>query len=566
MKNPLSLRRFPTLLIICCLSLGASLQMARAQDVTFRSVIAAPRPAYALHLKLDYARLTYQGIADVHIPVTAGDSLRDVVFHLYANAEGVPQADAQHPNIIVESVTSESQRLKFSQQGTLLQVILPAPRSTFVNVQISWHGQVPKVATPASALADLMPSDLDDALEANSHKEAAYSDYGLYSFRDGILSLGTYWFPMLALRINGQWQKEIESGPGDLTVAAASDYQATIDVVDAPPSISIITTQAGQKSNTVTSAIDGARDFPVVIADDFNVQTRDIKLDDRIVRVSSWARAKDDAKSAQALDVAAHALQIYSQRFGDYPYSHFTVVQGPINGGAGGAEFSGLAMMAQALYADIAQELSGMLGALGQGAAASGTEGVLMKQQLNSLDSLFEASVAHETAHQWWAISVGSDARLDPWLDESLTNYCSMLYYKDRYGEERYAQAVETNLTQSYQMARFMGIADAKVGDSTDQFEDDLQYGAVIYGKGALFYQALNNLLGDEKFNGALQEYFSTYRGKMATDADLVQTFKNASPAQSQEIEALYQHWIWQLHGDADLGVFSLTGLLGGAK
>jgi aminopeptidase N len=279
------------------------------------------------------------------------------------------------------------------------------------------------------------------------------------------------------------------------------------------------------------------------------------------VQVSSWARATNAEKSTEVLDVAAHALQIYSKRFGDYPYDHFTVVQGPLSGGAGGAEFSGLAIIAQALYGDIDKELAAMFGPLGMD--SSGPVGVLMKQQMDAVKSLLEISVAHETAHQWWAIGVGSDSRRDPWLDESLTNYCAMLYYKDRYGAEKYKQMVDTNLSESYQMSRMMGFADAKVGGSTDQFSGDLQYGAVVYGKGALFYQALNQLMGDDKFDNALQKYFSLYNGKMANDADLIQTFKNIDPTQSDKIEDLYQHWIWQLHGDADIGALSISDLLG---
>jgi hypothetical protein len=391
--------------------------------------------------------------------------------------------------------------------------------------------------------------------------KASYRDYGLYSFRNGIVSLGTYWFPMLALRSGGKWQDDILPGPGDLSVAAASDYKFNIEVTNAPANISIITTQAGAKASSLNSQIAAARDFPVVIGENFDVQNHDIKLGARTVQISSWARATNTAKSAEVLDAATHALQIYSKRFGDYPYDHFTVVQGPLSGGAGGAEFSGLAIIAQALYGDIDKELASMFGPLGM--SNSGSVGLLMKQQLDAVKSLLETSVAHETGHQWWSIGVGSDARRDPWLDESLTNYCAMLYYKDRYGAEKEAQMINTNLSQSYQMARMLGFPDAKVSGATDQFGGDLQYGAVVYGKGALFYQALDNLIGDAKFDAALQKYFSLYRGKMATDDDLIQTFKTADPAQSDQIDDLYQHWVLQLHGDADIGALSISDLLG---
>ncbi|MEO6907799.1 MAG: M1 family aminopeptidase [Abditibacteriaceae bacterium] len=520
--------------------------MANAQD---------SRPQYNLHLKLDYAQMSYDGSLKITVPVKSGDQFNEVDFHLYANSPGVTRANEKSPNLVVEKVLSgNDEKLTFSQQGTLLKVLLPTPKSTFAKLQISWRGKVPTLSTPASALADLMPMDLGDVTEEKSEK-STYRDYGLYSFRNGILSLGTYWFPMLALRFDGKWQDEILPGPGDLSVAAASDYKASIEVTNAPTGISIITTQASAKANSLDSQIDAARDFPIVIGENFEAQTQDIKLGARTVHVSSWARTTDAAKSKEVLDVAAHALQIYSKRFGDYPYDHFTIVQGPLSGGAGGAEFSGLAIIAQALYGDIDREMASAFGPLG--ISSSAPIGLVMKQQLDSVKSLLETSVAHETGHQWWSIGVGSDARLDPWLDESLTNYCAMLYYKDRYGAKKYAQMINTTLSKSYQMARLLGFQDAKVGGATDQFTGDLQYGAIVYGKGALFYQALDQLIGDKKFDAALQKYFSQYYGKMATDSHLIQTFKNIDPAQSDKIELLYQHWIWQLDGDDDIGVLS---------
>jgi len=520
------------------------------------------RPQYNLHLQFDYAHLSYTGNMEITVPAPSGDQFKEMDFHLYANAPGVTRAAENSPNLVIEKVLSQdNQNLTFTQEGTLLKVLLPSPERTFAKLQISWHGQVPKLPTPASALADLMPMDLGDVLGEKSDK-ASYRDYGLYSFRNGIVSLGTYWFPMLALRSDGKWQDDILTGPGDLSVAAASDYTANIEVTNAPANISIITTQAGAKANSLHSQIAAARDFPVVIGENFDVQNRDIKLGARTVQVSSWSRATNAAKSAEVLDFAAHALQIYSKHFGDYPYDYFTVVQGPLSGGAGGAEFSGLAIIAQALYGDIDKELASMFGPLGM--SNSGPVGILMQQQMDAVKSLLETSVAHETGHQWWSIGVGSDARHDPWLDESLTNYCAMLYYKDRYGAEKYTRMVDTNLSQSYQMARLLGFADARVGGGTDQFSGDMQYGAVVYGKGALFYQALNTLMGDDKFDNALQKYFSLYRGKMATDNDLIEIFKTADPAQSDKIENLYQHWIWQLHGDADIGALSISDLLGG--
>ena len=35
------------------------------------------------------------------------------------------------------------------------------------------------------------------------------------------------------------------------------------------------------------------------------------------------------------------------------------------------------------------------------------------------------------------------------------------------------------------------------------------QYGAIVYGKAALFFNAIYDAIGDEKFNQLLQDYFT---------------------------------------------------------
>ena len=50
-----------------------------------------------------------------------------------------------------------------------------------------------------------------------------------------------------------------------------------------------------------------------------------------------------------------------------------------------------------------------------------------------------EYVTVHETAHQWWYGVVGNDQIDEPWLDEALTEYSTILYYGHRYGK-RYGE------------------------------------------------------------------------------------------------------------------------------
>jgi len=343
------------------------------------------------------------------------------------------------------------------------------------------------------------------------------------------------------------------------------------------------------------------------------------------VLIEAFTTKVHASRSAQAIDVAGHALQIYAKRFGPYPYDSFKVVEGPIRGGAGGMEYSGMTTIATMLYGDLIKELGGLADSFGApgidakalesiigdddgdalaeklatakpvavnpgtvkpGAVKPGagkaakaplmTEpaspaadllGSMLGGQKEILESLFEMTIAHEVAHQWWAIGVGSDSQRAPWLDESLTNYSAIVYFQDRYGTARAEKMMDAHLKGAYSTARMLGQKDAPVNLRTSAYDGNMQYGAVVYGKGALFYDALRTTVGDAEFFGGLQKYFTAQNGPLAVPEGLKQAFIASAPGKRAEIAALWKRWILETHGDADITggpPGSLTDMLGG--
>ena len=51
---------------------------------------------------------------------------------------------------------------------------------------------------------------------------------------------------------------------------------------------------------------------------------------------------------------------------------------------------------------------------------------------------------------------------------------------------------------------------------------DEGQYGALVYGKAALFFNAIYEAIGDAKFNQFLQEYFKHHRYGVAYPKDFL--------------------------------------------
>jgi hypothetical protein len=575
------------------------------------------RPVYNLHLNLDYELLTFTADGAITVPVKNGDAVRDAVFFIYANAPGVSGNDEGHHNVVVDEVTLNGQKLEYSLDGAVLRVTLPQAQSTPFTLNIKWRGVVPRAPAGSGGIMDALGGmDVGALLGGNlggTTQPKKDPDYGVYSYGNGVLSLGSFWYPSLAVRQNGKWMDEAPSGVGDVGFSEASDFLVSIKVAG---NVKVAATKTTKDPHVVYYRVDpvtgtieypprtvsitaepvvrryyssGPRDFAVLISNQYIRKSKLVHINSKQIAVSAVLTEVHKDKIDKALDIATHALQIYSKKFGPYPYDEFKVVEGPMRGGAGGMEYSGLVSIASFLFDDMDKQMNQLAAGLGVGdldkmlanlrlnedAGAANQNanpaqdmlGGMLGQQKAIFDSLLEMTIAHEAAHQWWAMGVGSDAQRAPWQDESLTNYSAMLYFEDRYGKAKASEMMDLHLKTAYSTGRMLGFADAPVNLATNKYANSMQYGAIVYGKGALYYDALRKLVGDETFFAALREYYVDYNGKLAPENALLDIMKAKAPQQQAAIQNLYVRWIESTHGDEDIAGGKVTGvedLLGG--
>lgn len=194
-----------------------------------------------------------------------------------------------------------------------------------------------------------------------------------------------------------------------------------------------------------------------------------------------------------ALDVAKHALYIYNRSFGKYPYPELHIAE--TNFYAGGMEFPTFIMMNTAKYRE--PYLS---------------------------NTSFERSMAHEVAHQWWYGLVGNDSINEPWLDEGLTEFSTLYYFEKRYGEAGRESYFERQVNSSMSLIKKSGRS---MLDSVSSFKNNREYFAVVYVKGALFYEELKNTIGEEKLLDFLRSYLSTYMYKNVSLDEFIKLLKD---------------------------------------
>lgn len=332
-------------------------------------------------------------------------------------------------------------------------------------------------------------------------------NYGLYIFQDDILALDSF-FPIIPVYDDGGWNVQDPPSNADMiyTDAAFFEMQVTApkDLVLVASGVEVNTTEE-EGRQIVTFAGGPQRDFYLAASPRYqsaSQQTGEVK-------VTSYYPKEFSDSGNLVLETTVKALQVFSRRYGPYPYTELDLASTPMQ--AGGMEYSGAAAMALGLYE--------------QGNTASGSPNTVF----------LEYATAHEVAHQWFFNQVMNDQLEEPWLDEGFAQYLTYIYYLDTYGS-----AVADQVRASWE--RYWSAADKEpipIGKPAGDYEPN-QYAAIIYGRAPLFILELEKKMGAEVFTHFLAEYVKTYRWK-TTDT---QQFKSlAEETCNCDLTSLFDEW-----------------------
>jgi hypothetical protein len=490
---------------------------------------------YDLDLKLDADNRRF-ALREVVYLTNEGPGPRDEwVFRLYSNI-GKTVRPLPNPVLFKDGGCVDSE-CSVATEGAGVISVRPrtaVPSGGRIKVRFEFSGELERID---ASRTDLLSQSIEGlaALDGGS----AGGNYGLLAEGNGTFSLANF-YAVLARRNGTRWDRTVPVPIGDLGSDDLCNVHAALDV---PASLHIahngVLLQQEVDPRTFRRRVEiGAamvRDFVVLAGSELTASSTTVSG----VNVTSHYRSDDRIGGLQVLAVAARALSQFAQRFGPYPYVRLDLVEAPLVGGAGGVEFSGLATVASMFYA--ADSSNGLAALLPTG-------------------SMREFVTAHEVAHQWWHVLVGSDSRVSPFADESLTQYSAMLYFEDRYGKDRAHQEGEMNAKMTYQMMRLLGRADGRVDGPVSSFSP-LSYAGLVYGKGPYFYDAVRKRIGDAAFFQALRTYVARHQFRLAPSTALVELL--ASGSRQQEVRALATRWLREAHGDQDLGSLALPGMAG---
>lgn len=328
-------------------------------------------------------------------------------------------------------------------------------------------------------------------------------NYAELANQEGVVALA-HFYPTVVVYDNG-WRTEAPSVQGDVIYHDASLYDVTLTAPDGLVVVATGTTRdkADNGDGTVTWRLAGGpmRDFNVVASGRYQSASKQVGD----VSVNSYFLAEDAAGGTQALDWAATALQIFETRFGAYPYRELDIAATSTS--AGGIEYPGMVVIARRLFDDMSSR------------------------------AFFEAATVHEVAHQWWYGVVGNDQVNQPWLDEGLAQYSTYLYYGDVYGDSG-AKGFEDSLRRRWERVSFVEKpVGLPVGDYGDR-----EYGAIVYGRAALFFLTLRDQIGEQKMAQLLQRYSSDFAWRLANSQEFQALAETVS---GQDLDALFKKWVY---------------------
>ena len=430
---------------------------------------------------------------DFHI-LDSLDQIKGAEEIRYTNAESVGLSEVWlrlFPNVLggemtIDKLTVDGQPVepRFQLEDSLMIVVLSSPLEPgqSITLAIDFFVTVPRI------------------VEAN---------YGVLAYAEDVLTLA-HAYPMIAVYDDEGWNAEIPSQNGDVVYADMSFFLAR---VTAPSAVKVIASgrevsrsQAGEVQ-TLIFAAGPARDFYVAASPTYE----EVSQTSGELTIRSYAPRAAKKGSQMAVDVATRAVENFGARYARYPYTELDIVLTPTL--ALGIEYPGIIAITSRIY-DVDQDYRGTPARV-----------------------YMESTVAHEVGHQWFYNLVGGDQLDDPWLDESLTQFATLQYYADEYGptgEQGFRSSLER---------RWESIERAKIpiGLPVNEYSG-LEYSAIVYGRGPLFFVTLRETMGTEAFDAFLREYTESLSWEIATPESLQSLAEKHCAC---ELDQLFTEWVY---------------------
>ncbi|SDK20748.1 Peptidase family M1 [Paenibacillus sp. OK060] len=431
---------------------------------------------YRIQARLDEKKMTIEGSESITYRNTSKDTLKQLVFHTYADAnlsESTQTTMFKHSNeeisknnpdkkpedflggIDIEKVTTGGQALDFSNKDQAMSVKLEQPLQPgeSVTVQVHFNLKIP------------------------------YGSQRLSYYKDIIN--GAHWFPVMSVydEAKHEWDSKPYSKTFETDYYTSADYEVQFNVPDQYQVVmpGTITTREDAETGRklVSTVAKNTREFAFFASPNFKVDS--VTRNGLTVEYYYFDNQPGKKKIVDGyVDQAFKAIDFFSDKYGKYPYPEFRIVESYVEGVA--IEYSRLIQMGQ----------------IGINSAPE-------------QDTVF----VHEIAHQWFHALIGNNSETESFLDEGFADF-SKVYFSEKQGDTM-------NGFKSIQFDD--STVDKAIASTNDEVGDWAS--PVYYDKGRQAIYQLYRSVGEEKFDAFMKEYFKRYVYQNATIDGLLQTIED---------------------------------------
>jgi aminopeptidase N len=534
--------------LVQCLVAGVIVAAGNALDnAAQQGSKTAERNKYSIDLNIDFDSLSYTGSQRVRWVNRSEKPITVLYFHLYSNLRssdaeltGTASSEGDEPRLeIVEvrSVQNDTPLYFFlDDQTTTLRVNLrePVAPQSSTEVFMKFKGVVPEIDPDETSLTTHVVKQVSAALRSERETRRARD----LNFRcKGVMLLATA-YPVLAVHDGDEWRRKVEPSVGDIVFNEIADYEVT---VTAPSGVEVFTSGAEMATKpakaTHAFAAESLRDFAILAGRSLRSDQTEVQG----VTIRSIYLAEHERVGKRALNVTANSLRVFTSVFGPLPFKSISIAEAPLVAGLGSTEFSGFNVIASAFYVDF-------------DAPAVRNLPEIIREQRPSVEESLEWTVAHLVAHQWWGGAVGNDPAREPILDEALSCWSSLVYYKKTYGEEKAKLVLDDQVRGVYRLYRTFGGDDMDANRPSRDYRNTFQYAAIVTAKGALMFVELEKELGEEKLFAALRNYYQANLFEIAQLEDLRGALVAEAPIeQRRAIARTFTRWLTSRRGDEDI-------------
>lgn len=422
---------------------------------------------YDINMEVNPENGIIEGFEKVTYKNTTGKVLRNIYFHIYAEAfekdstqkpyteefsKEIFKSGQDYSKFTIKAVYVNNKEIKFSERETILALELEneLKENEETEITIQFEGYIPKIA-------HRMGSNENAMWVANFLPVICkYDEYG--------------------------WRTEPYYSVGEPFYSDISNYNA---VIITPKGYSVAGTGTQsftedlEKRTTILNA-KFVRDFAFVVSNKYNVMT--YKTDNNI-KVNFWYYSDTLKKGIDVVTETKEILDYYGNLFGSYPYEELDLVEVD-------------------LFSSEIQSYPTFI--------------MLDTDSIKS--SSFREELALGIGKQWIGNIIGVDCINTAWLKEGLASYLQKkwTYFQNN---EKFSLVKEYNNVN----------IDGNISDTIRKYETWEDYYSVQRDKAGVFFYILNQKMGDEKFEEFLKACYKNFAFKTMSKENFIETAEKFS-------------------------------------